>query len=114
MQHPGWKWHKIFIILRVMGKWLQKILFVAISISFFISATEIDIGEAHNAFFDEYDIYVKTEHVSVDHANPSQQTHQPIPIIYYILSFHKGLHKQSQSKSCLEVTYHNHYPPKLF
>jgi hypothetical protein len=40
-----------------------KFLFVAIGFSFFISATEMDIGDSHNTFFDEYDTYVKTEQV---------------------------------------------------
>ncbi|NCI47419.1 hypothetical protein [Sediminibacterium soli] len=48
-----------------MVKWLYKILFVAIGMSFFISATEMDLGEAHNTFFDEYDTYLKTEQVAV-------------------------------------------------
>jgi hypothetical protein len=41
-----------------------KFLFVAIGFSFFISATEMDIGDSHNTFFDDYDTYVKTEQVS--------------------------------------------------
>ncbi len=46
-----------------------------ISFSFFISATEMDLGEAHNTFFDDYDTYVKTEQVSLDHASAMQQVH---------------------------------------
>ncbi len=56
-----------------MVNWLQKILFVVISLSFFISATEMDLGEAHNTFFDDYDTYVKTEQVSLDHVSAIQQ-----------------------------------------
>jgi hypothetical protein len=47
-----------------MQKWLYKFLFVGIGFPFFISATEMDIGDSHNTFFDEYDTYVKTEQVS--------------------------------------------------
>jgi hypothetical protein len=47
-----------------MLRWLYNLLFVAIGFSFFISATEMDIGDSHNTFFDEYDTYVKTEQVS--------------------------------------------------
>lgn len=47
-----------------MYKWLYKILFIAISFSFFISATEMDLGESHNTFFDEYDTYLQSEQVS--------------------------------------------------
>ena len=42
-----------------MVKWLHTILFITISFSFFISATEIDLGESQNTFFDEYDTYVQ-------------------------------------------------------
>ena len=44
-----------------MLKYLQKILFIIISFSFFVSATEIDLGECHNTFFDEYDSYLKAD-----------------------------------------------------
>lgn len=47
-----------------MHKCLYKILFVIISFSFFISATEMDLGECHNTFFDDYDTYVQSEQIS--------------------------------------------------
>jgi hypothetical protein len=56
-----------------MLRWLHKILFIVISLSFFISATEINLGECHNSLFDEYDTYVKTEDVSVEQATTFQQ-----------------------------------------
>ena len=58
-----------------MIKWFHKILFLTISFCFFISATKIDLGETHNTFFDEYDTYVKTEHVSLDQSPATQQEH---------------------------------------
>jgi hypothetical protein len=58
----GRLWHK-FYTFEVMFRWLHKMLFVVVSLSFFISVTEMNIGEAENTFFDEYDTYVKTEQV---------------------------------------------------
>lgn len=76
-----------FILLNSMVKWLHKLLLVAISFSFFISATEVDFGEAHNTFFDEYDTYVKTEQVSFDQVDIQQQQKQEpwetAPFLYY-------------------------------
>ena len=42
----------------------HRLLFVLVSISFFISATEMDLGECRNTFFDDHDTYVRTEQVS--------------------------------------------------
>jgi len=50
-----------------MVRTLYKIIFVLISCSFIISALEINIGKAHNTFFDEFDTYIKAEQVSVNH-----------------------------------------------
>lgn len=52
-----------------MIKWFYKIVFVSITFSFFISATEMDLRESHNTFFDEYDTYIKVEHISFENAN---------------------------------------------
>lgn len=78
-------------------------LFIAISFSFFISATEIDLGDSHNIFFDEYDTYVKTEQVSVDHSQVIQQQQQELcEFVSFLFSYYqptrsplfvkKGLH----------------------
>lgn len=53
-----------------MFKWIYKIVFILISLSFFISATEMEIGEGHNTFFDEYDTYVQSKEVDF----PTQHT----------------------------------------
>lgn len=58
-----------------MEKWLYKILFIAISLSFFISATEMDLGECHNTFFDEYDTYVRQENVLLSPSTISAKDH---------------------------------------
>ena len=97
-----------------MVKWLQKILFVVISLSFFISATEMDLGEVHNTFFDEYDTYVKAEPVSVDHSVAIQQEHNTCALIYYLFNYYKGLNNQSENRNYHQFAYCNHYPPKLF
>ncbi len=97
-----------------MVKWLQKILFVVISLSFFISATEMDLGEVHSTFFDEYDTYVKAERVSVDHSVAIQHEHNTYALIYYLFNYYKGLNNQSEKSNHHQFAYCNHYPPKLF
>ena len=97
-----------------MMKWFQKILFVVISLSFFISATEMDLGEVHNTFFDEYDTYVKAEQVSVDHSVAIQHEHNTYALIYYLFNYYKGLNNQSENRNHHRFAYCNHYPPKLF
>ncbi len=97
-----------------MVKWLQKILFVVISLSFFISATEMDLGEVHNTFFDEYDTYVKAEQVSVDHRVAIHQEHNTNALIFYLFNYYKGLNNQSKNRNHHQFSYCNHYPPKLF
>lgn len=97
-----------------MMKWLQKILFVVISLSFFISATEMDLGEVHNTFFDEYDTYVKTEQVSVDQTVLTQQEQETYALLHFLFSQFRGLNNQSEKFNYYSVSYYNHYPPKLF
>lgn len=60
-----------FYTFGAMVKWLYKILFILITFSFVLSACEIDIGDCHNTFFDDFDTYVKTEQVSIDHDHTS-------------------------------------------
>ena len=56
-----------------MIKRIYKILFLVISISFFISATEMDLGNMQNTFFDEYDTYLKADNVSIDYTTFSSE-----------------------------------------
>ncbi len=67
-----------------MIKWLYKILFVAITFSFFISGTEMDLGDCHITFFDDYDTYVKTEQLSVDNASLRLQPHDTFALLDYL------------------------------
>lgn len=97
-----------------MVKWLHKILFVAISISFFISATEMDLGEVHNTFFDEYDTYVKTEQVSIDQASITQPQQDAYALLYSVFFCCKVLGLQQTVILHQPEDYYNHYPPKLF
>lgn len=97
-----------------MMKWFQKILVVIISLSFFISATEMDLGEVHNTFFDEYDTYVKAEQVSVDHSVANQQEHETYAFLHYLFSQYSGLNNQSENRNHHQFAYCNHFPPKLF
>ncbi len=97
-----------------MGKWLHKLLFVVISISFFISATEMDIGEAHNTFYDEYDTYVKTEQVSVDHSEVKQQQQKLLEFVSLLFPY-----LPSFTKKALQLPKTNYVAckasfPKLF
>ncbi len=97
-----------------MYKRLYKILFITIGISFFISATEMDLGDVQNTFFDEYDTYVKAEHISVDHANTTQQEHDTYALIHYLFNNYKGSKVQPQSLNHKQFEHCNQYPPKLF
>jgi len=97
-----------------MVKWLYKILFVAISFSFFISATEMDLGEAHNTFFDDYDTYVKTEQVSLDQASAMQQEHDTYALVYYIINHYNTSKDQSFCIQYPSTNYYNQQSPKLF
>ena len=65
-----------------MLKWLYKFLFVAIGFSFFISATEMDIGDSQNTFFDEYDTYLKTEQVSFHLTEVEHRTYYSLLLNY--------------------------------
>lgn len=94
-----------------MIKWLQKILFIAISFSFFISATEMDLGKSHNTFFDEFDTYVKTEQVSLDHATFLQQDDD---IYTLTISQYQAFEEQLQIVKNLHLAYCNHFPSKIF
>jgi hypothetical protein len=80
--------HVIFFIFVAMAKWLHRLLFVVISLSFFISATEMDIGEAHNTFFDEYDTYVQTEQVEVDHVEVRQQQQELYEFVSFLINYY--------------------------
>ncbi|MEJ7830587.1 MAG: hypothetical protein WKF91_20425 [Segetibacter sp.] len=87
---------------------------MVISLSFFISVTEMDMGEVHNTFFDEYDTYVKAEHVSIDHSVATQHEHKIYALIYCLFNHYKGLNNQSENRNHHRFAYCNHYPPKLF
>ncbi len=97
-----------------MFKTLYKILFVLISISFFISATEMDLGECHNTFFDEYDTYVKTEQVALSQSEAEQQVHNTYALIYYAFSCCRCLGSPEETVVYHPRSYYNFYPSKLF
>ncbi|MDE3144474.1 MAG: hypothetical protein KGL19_09985 [Bacteroidota bacterium] len=59
-------------IFTPMNVWLNRILLVIVSLSFFISASEIDLGAAHNTFFDEYDTYQKADDISLNSSDECQ------------------------------------------
>lgn len=103
-----------FILLRFMVMWLHKLLFVAVSFSFFISATEMDLGESHNTFFDEYDTYVKTEQVSSDHLEITQAQQQEL--LEFTSSFFAGCLyvSEAQRYECPDYKKPNASPPKLY
>jgi hypothetical protein len=97
-----------------MYKWLSKILFIAISISFFISATEMNFGKIHNTFFDEYDTYVEAEHVSLEQETSLQPEHDAYVLIYSLISQYHAIQGLTQTAKFFHLAYYNHYPPKLF
>jgi hypothetical protein len=90
------------------------VLFVAISFSFFISATELDLGDCHNTFFDEYDTYVKTEQVSVDHLEVAQPQQQAL-LDFTSFFFTCGVYlRETHHYECPDYEKDNVSPPKLF
>ncbi len=97
-----------------MVKWLYKILFVVISFSFFISATETDLGVCHNTFFDEFDTYAKAEQVSVDHASFVEQQPDHFVLLCCFFGDYKSIKGQELFTYRLPADYFNYYPPKLF
>lgn len=105
---------QVFILLLPMVRWLHKLLFIAISFSFFISATEMDLGECHNTFFDEYDTYVKTEQVSLDQSAVEQQVHDTYAFIHCAFSYYQSSGQQEPVLSYQPGDYADPSPPKLF
>ena len=97
-----------------MVKWVYKILIFVISFSFFTSATELDIGESHHTFFDQYDTYINTKQVSIDHAVTIQQQQNDYAFIYYIIILYKALNLQVKTSKHPQLAYYHRYPPKLF
>ena len=97
-----------------MVKWLHKILFLTITFSFFLSATEIDLGESHNTFFDEYDTYVKTEQASFDQTSAAQQAHDTYILFHNFLTCYNALTGKSEGIKHHSTAFSNLYPSKLF
>lgn len=97
-----------------MFNWLYKILFILIGVSFFISATEINLGEAHNTFFDEYDTYVKTEQVTVDHASIQEHQSTGYVLLYHLLWHYRSFAVASKPIESTCFTSDNLYPPRIF
>ena len=82
-----------------MGKYFQKILFIIISFSFFISATEIDLGESHNTFFDEYDTYLKAEHDTFEYTVTAKEVQASSLSLHNLFTSHILLSNTQPSKS---------------
>lgn len=97
-----------------MFRWLYKLLFVAITFSFFVSATEMDLGDCHNTFFDEYDVYVKTEQVSLDHSTIEQQLLNSYTLVHCAFFYFQSLEQHERTIVCQIKDYDNASPPKLF
>ena len=96
-----------------MVKWLQKILLIAVSLLFFASATEMDLGVCHNTFFDEYDTYVKAEQPTVDQPTSLQQGNDIYTSIYDVIRQSEAIYKKLQIKYS-QTAYYKQYPPKIF
>ena len=97
-----------------MLKWLSKILLIVISASFFISATELNIGECNNTFFDEYDTYLKAEQLSINNSAFIEQNHHSYTLIDFLTSQYQPLGKHHQVIHYLNLAHYNHFPVKLF
>ncbi len=75
----------------------------------------MDLGEAHNTFFDEYDTYIKTEQVSVDHSDVVQQQQQELyEFVSFLFSVHNNFFAEKKLSKIIEYTTYNASPPKLF
>ena len=96
-----------------MIKCLQKILFNIISFSFFISATEIDLGDNHNTFFDEYDTYVKAEQDSFEYTLTAKDVQASTLSLHDLFSSYILLSNTQPTKSSLTYSEHPQFP-KLF
>ena len=97
-----------------MVKWLYKILFLIITFSFFVSATEIDLGECHNTFFDDCDTYVKTEQLSLQHTVAVQPQDDSYALLDYIMGCCTACGNKIQTAIFSQHDYYNHFPQKLF
>lgn len=78
-----------------------------------MSATELDIGEAHNTFFDEYDTYVKTDPLTVDNATFQQQQNHTFALLLY-LKYYKALNLSGKLTKVPCSKVNNHSPAKIF
>ena len=96
-----------------MVKWFRKILFIVLSFSFFIAAAEMDFGECHHTFFDDYDTYVKSEQISLHHPVTTQH-HSDYVLFDYLPDQCKALIDQTKTAKRPQLTCNNHYTPKLF
>ena len=88
-------------------------MFIIISFSFFISASEIDLGESHNTFFDEYDTYLKAEHDTFEYTVIAKEAQASSLSLHNLFTFHILLSNTQLSK--LSLTYSELLQsPKLF
>jgi hypothetical protein len=74
----------------------------------------MDIGEAHNTFYDEYDTYVKNEQVAVDHVEVKQQQKQLLEFVSFLFHYFPSF-----TSTTLQLPKANYIackasPPKLF
>ncbi len=97
-----------------MIKWVYNILIITSSISFFISATEMDLGECHNTFFDEYDTYVSEEKVSLNQSVISLEDHNTYILNLIFLSYNSLKDAHAVSFRHEYFSYTNYNTHKLF
>lgn len=97
-----------------MHKWLYKILFIVISFSFFVSATEMDLGDCHNTFFDEYDTYVQSEQVVLEHSSTEHKNHDQSLLCGLVIFNH--IHPVTSRNSVKPITasFASYHPLRLF
>lgn len=105
--------HNFLFIFVLMLKRIYKIIFIAITLSFFISATEMNLGECHNTFFDAYDTYVRAEHVSFKNAISLSDEYSHFLALPFFINSSRIDFKLS-SFNHPEVLNLHHYPPRLY
>jgi len=89
----------------IMRPFLLKIFILLLSCCFFTSATETDIGDYHQTFFDDYDTYIPSEHMDFQVADiitdGQQKTTLPpgLPVTFFFIHSHSNTFPHSLPQS---------------
>ncbi len=79
-----------------------------------MSATELDFGNVHNTFFDEYDTYVKTEQVSHDNTILQQNETDTFAFLAWLKGYYKIDGQSNDLIKAPLLTLNKHCSNKIF